>query len=240
MGVKPFYKHFKHNGVNGPNMATVYSDRGQGVRAPVVFYNRSNEAAAQLKPGDFDWKRDLRGRRALVPQRRHLRGALGDHGGSDHRRHAGGQGGRRGGLVRPELPRQAVEHLGRRRTGGGGARPHREERGRAGRQRRGSAEGAGHSGAGSGRELEARPERVLRHDRQGGQETPAGEDGGHHAARGALHQPAQLGRGGVDRRADLHVRRRRTGCVRPRGRRRRVRRGLLLRPAHRRSAGGSA
>jgi len=56
MGVRPFYKQFKHNGVNGPNMATVYSDRGQGVRAPVVFYNRSNEAAAQLKPGDFDWK----------------------------------------------------------------------------------------------------------------------------------------------------------------------------------------
>jgi len=56
MGVKPFYKRFEHNGVNGPNMATVYSDRGQGVRAPVVFYNRSNEAAARLKPGDFDWK----------------------------------------------------------------------------------------------------------------------------------------------------------------------------------------
>jgi 2-dehydro-3-deoxygluconokinase len=55
MGVRPFYKRFEHNGVNGPNMATVYSDRGQGVRAPVVFYNRSNEAAAQLKPGDFDW-----------------------------------------------------------------------------------------------------------------------------------------------------------------------------------------
>jgi 2-dehydro-3-deoxygluconokinase len=55
MGVKPFYKRFKHNGVNGPNMATVYSDRGHGVRPPVVFYNRSNEAAAQLKPGDFDW-----------------------------------------------------------------------------------------------------------------------------------------------------------------------------------------
>ena len=55
MGVKPFYKRFQHNGVTGPNMATVYCDRGQGVRAPVVFYNRSNEAAAQLKPGDFDW-----------------------------------------------------------------------------------------------------------------------------------------------------------------------------------------
>src|SRR6266496_3963823 len=56
MGVKPFYKRFPHDGVLGPNMATVYSDRGQGVRAPVVFYNRSNEAAARLKPGDFDWK----------------------------------------------------------------------------------------------------------------------------------------------------------------------------------------
>jgi len=56
MGIKPFYKTFKHNGVNGPNMATIYSDRGYGMRAPVVFYNRANEAAAQLKPGDFDWE----------------------------------------------------------------------------------------------------------------------------------------------------------------------------------------
>jgi 2-dehydro-3-deoxygluconokinase len=55
MGVRPFYKRFEHNGVTGPNMAAVYSDRGHGVRAPVVFYNRCNEAAAQLKPGDFDW-----------------------------------------------------------------------------------------------------------------------------------------------------------------------------------------
>src|SRR2546428_5354232 len=56
MGVKPFYKRFEHDGVTGPNIATVYSDRGYGVRAPIVFYNRSNEAAAQLRPGDFDWK----------------------------------------------------------------------------------------------------------------------------------------------------------------------------------------
>jgi 2-dehydro-3-deoxygluconokinase len=55
MGVKPFYKKFKHNGVNGPNMATVYSDQGHGVRPPVVFYNRSNEAGSLLKPGDFNW-----------------------------------------------------------------------------------------------------------------------------------------------------------------------------------------
>jgi 2-dehydro-3-deoxygluconokinase len=55
MGVKGVYRRFAHNGVNGPNMATVYSDRGYGVRGPVVFYSRCNEAAAQLKPGDFDW-----------------------------------------------------------------------------------------------------------------------------------------------------------------------------------------
>ena len=55
MGVTPFYKHFEHDGVRGPNIATVYSDRGAGVRAPVVFYNRCNEAGSLLKPGDFDW-----------------------------------------------------------------------------------------------------------------------------------------------------------------------------------------
>ncbi|MCS6953254.1 MAG: sugar kinase [Bryobacterales bacterium] len=61
MGVRGIYKRFAHDGVRGPNMATVYSDRGYGVRAPVVFYNRSNEAAALLQPGDFDWKQIFAG-----------------------------------------------------------------------------------------------------------------------------------------------------------------------------------
>jgi 2-dehydro-3-deoxygluconokinase len=61
MGVKPFYKWYEHNGVTGPNIATVYSDRGHGIRPPVVFYNRANEAAALLKPGDFDWDEIFRG-----------------------------------------------------------------------------------------------------------------------------------------------------------------------------------
>lgn len=55
MNVTGLYRHFKHDGVRGPNLAQVWSDRGHGVRAPVVFYNRANEAAALLKPGDFDW-----------------------------------------------------------------------------------------------------------------------------------------------------------------------------------------
>lgn len=55
MGVRRIYKRFAHDGVTGPNMATVYSDQGHGLRPPVVFYNRCNEAAARLAPGDFDW-----------------------------------------------------------------------------------------------------------------------------------------------------------------------------------------
>jgi len=55
MGVTPFYKMFTHDGVRGPNIAAVYSDRGFGVRGPIVYYNRSSEAGALLKPGDFDW-----------------------------------------------------------------------------------------------------------------------------------------------------------------------------------------
>ena len=33
MGVRPFYKRSAHDGVTGPNIATVFSDRGHGVRA---------------------------------------------------------------------------------------------------------------------------------------------------------------------------------------------------------------
>jgi 2-dehydro-3-deoxygluconokinase len=61
MGVTGFYRRFAHDGVRGPNIATVYGDRGYGVRPPVVFYNRANEAAALLEPGDFDWPAIFRG-----------------------------------------------------------------------------------------------------------------------------------------------------------------------------------
>ncbi|TFG85180.1 MAG: sugar kinase [Spirochaetales bacterium] len=56
-GVEGIYVRFVHDGVRGPNMATVWSDRGMGPRAPIVFYNRANEAAALLSPGSFAWER---------------------------------------------------------------------------------------------------------------------------------------------------------------------------------------
>ncbi len=139
MGINPFYKHFNHNGVNGPNMATVYSDRGFGVRAPVVFYNRANEAAAQLKPGDFDWSTIF----AEGVRWFHSGGifaALSDtHRRGDHRGHASRQSCRCRDFLRPELPRQVVEYLGRTGTRPGGHSPHRGERGCAGGQRGRSA-----------------------------------------------------------------------------------------------------
>lgn len=55
MGVTAIFRRFSNDGVRGPNIAIVYSDKGHGVRAPVVSYNRANEAGAMLKPGDFNW-----------------------------------------------------------------------------------------------------------------------------------------------------------------------------------------
>ena len=189
MGVKPFYKHFKHDGVTGPNMATVYSDRGYGVRAPVVFYNRANEAAALLKPGDFDWKAIFgAGVRwfhsggifaALSPTTAELI-------------IEGMQAAKAAGAVvsfDSELPRETVEHLGRPRARRGGDRPHRRERRCAGGQRGGPANGPGHSRPGSGRQIQARPQRLLRHDRPRGGATSANQNRGHHPARSALDQP---------------------------------------------------
>jgi 2-dehydro-3-deoxygluconokinase len=55
-GVIGLYKWFPYDGVHGPRMANTYSDRGIGVRAPEVWYDRANEAGALLSPGDFDWR----------------------------------------------------------------------------------------------------------------------------------------------------------------------------------------
>jgi 2-dehydro-3-deoxygluconokinase len=54
-GVEGHFKWFAYDGVGNPRIANTYSDRGLGVRAPEVWYDRANEAAARLKPGDFDW-----------------------------------------------------------------------------------------------------------------------------------------------------------------------------------------
>ena len=225
MGVKPFYKHFKHNGVNGPNMATVYSDRGQGVRAPGgVLQPLATRPAAQLKPGDFDWKAIFAGGVRWF----HSGGifaALSETTGEviiEGMKAAKAAGA----VISFDLNYRAKlwNIWGGHERAAGGHRAHRRERGRAGRQRRGPADGPGHPGPGSGRQVQARPERLLRDDRQGRQEVSAGQDRRHHPARGAFDQPAQLGRGGLDRRQDLRRADLRAGRARPRRRRRRLRR----------------
>ncbi len=104
MGVRPIYKRFEHNGATGPNMATVYSDRGAGVRPPVVFYNRANEAGAMLKPGDFNWKTICARWRALGALGRNLCSLVINHCAAGCRNDEDGQGSRCSDFVRLELP----------------------------------------------------------------------------------------------------------------------------------------
>ena len=200
MGVVPFYKMFQHDGAWGPNMATVYSDRGHGVRAPIVFYNRSNEAAAQLKPGDFDWNAIFgSGVRwfhsgGIFASLSETAAELIIEGMKAAKAH--------GAVVSFDLNYReklwgasgGVEARGR--GPGSDRRACRRPR----RQRGGSAEGPGHPRPGGHGEVGARSDHVHRHDRARRRALPADEGGGDDAARGALDQSPQLGGGRVDQR----------------------------------------
>jgi len=64
-GLQAILSTVEHNGVNGPNKA-VYSDRGHGVRAPVVFYNGANERRTAETAPQTRMMRSLRRGRARV------------------------------------------------------------------------------------------------------------------------------------------------------------------------------
>ncbi len=104
---------------------------------------------------------------------------------------------RRRRVVRPELPREALE-------ASGGATSARSQCSAGSSStstcssatRRTCRKGLGIAGPGGGRRLEARSEHVLRHDRPRGRAVPADQGRRHDAARGALDQPAHVGRGG--------------------------------------------
>ena len=165
MGVQPFYKRFEHDGVTGPNMATVYSDRGYGVRPPVVFYNRANEAAARLKPGDFDWSAIFAG------------GVRWFHSGGIFAALSPTSGdliieGMRaakaaGAVISFDLNfREKLWNIsGGKDRAARVIRRHRRKRRCAGRERRRFAEGPGRVRPRGGLEIRTRPQRVYRHDR---------------------------------------------------------------------------
>ena len=194
MGVRPFYKHFKHDGVTGPNMATVYSDRGLGVRAPVVFYNRSNEAAALLKPGDFDWKAIFAGGVRWFHSGGIFAALSPDHRRTGHRNDEGRQGSRRRHFLRSQLPREALEDSRRRYAR---RRDHRAASSRTSMCwsatkrtcRRASAFPAPKSHAKSKLDPSAffgMMDNVVK-------KLPARQDRRHHPARSPLHQPPLAG-----------------------------------------------
>ena len=174
------------------------------MRAPVVFYNRCNEAAAQLKPGDFDWKSIMAG------------GVRWFHSGGIFA------------ALSPTTPELVIEGMKAAKAAGavvsfdlnfraklwqisGGLERRSEtlrrivrQRRCARRQRRRFAERARPQRAGSRSEAQARSDRVLRHDGPGGQGAAEHQSRRHDAARSAFDQPARLERGRLDRRQDLH------------------------------------
>ena len=158
MGVQPYYKMFVHDGVRGPNMAAVYSDRGFGVRGPIVYYNRSNEAASLLKRGDFDWAGLFGAGVSWVYIALETFGS--DRGGDGVR-----AGARRDRFVRFELSRKALAGGRRRQSRPRCPHAHRRARRRPCRERRGPAEGTWDAGSAGRRRLEARSECVRWHDR---------------------------------------------------------------------------
>ena len=168
MGVTPFYKRFKHDGVARPEHGDGLQRSRPRRACAVVFYNRCNEAAALLKPGDFDWKAIF----AAGVRWFHSGGIFaalsettaeliieGD---------AGGQGGRRRSSrststtarscgAPPAAPTRAVAVLGRIVEHVDVLVGNEED----------LQKGLGIPGPEVAADVQARPERVLRHDRQG-------------------------------------------------------------------------
>ena len=75
MGVKPFYKQFEHDGVTGPNMATVYSDRGLGAGDGGAAVLQAFQARWRPRTEHGDgvqrsWSGRARSGRVLQPQQR--------------------------------------------------------------------------------------------------------------------------------------------------------------------------
>ena len=94
-GVTPFYKFFEHDGVRGPNIATVYSDRGAGVRAAGGLLQPGQRGRRDAQAGRFRLGPAVCAGRALVSFGGHFRVAFRDDRALDHRGNAGGPGRRR-------------------------------------------------------------------------------------------------------------------------------------------------
>ena len=87
-----------------------FTERGFGVRAAVGCSDRGHTAASQMKPGDVDWDRIFGQEGARwFHTGGHLRRPLRDDAPRGEGGHGGGQEARHDRLLRPQLPRVAVE-----------------------------------------------------------------------------------------------------------------------------------
>ena len=77
-GVTPFYKFFEHDGVRGPNIATVYSDRGCRRSAAGGFLQSVERGRCHAQAGRLRLGAAVRPGCALVPFGGHFRVAFRD------------------------------------------------------------------------------------------------------------------------------------------------------------------
>ena len=172
------------------------------MRAPVVFYNRCNEAAGQLKPGDFNWKA-IFGQGVRWFHSGGIFAALSETTGEliiEAMKAAKAAGA----VTSFDLNyRQKLWDIwgghdqGRRSAGAASSKNvdvlvgNEED----------LQKGLGIEGQDVESQVEARSERVLRGDRKGREEIPERQSRRDHAAGSAFHQPPHLGRGRLDRTA---------------------------------------
>ena len=195
IGVRPFYKQFKHDGVRGPEhrhgvqrprprragAGGVLQPRQRSRRAAQAgrlrLGRRSSPAACAGSTRAASSRRSRRRRRELIIE------------GMQAAKAAGAVT-----LVRPQLPRQAVGRLGGGAKGQEVFRSIVAQRRRADRQRGRPADGPRHRRARSGgHSVEARPRALLHDDRPRARGIPQRQAGRHDAPRSALDQPPRLG-----------------------------------------------
>ena len=181
----------------GPRGAELHRDEASACAPPSAAPTAAYSAASQLKPGDIDWKQlfEEEGVRWF-----HCGGIFAALSATTadvaiEAMEAAKEAGTID-LLRPELPRLALEVAGRHRPRRRGQPQDRLARRRDDRQRGGLHRGAGLRGPGRGRaHLEARPGELQEDDRRGRSDVSQLQGRGHHAAQRQDRHDQRLGRG---------------------------------------------
>ena len=236
MGVRGFFKHCRHDGATGPNIATVYSDRGYGRSgAGRLLQPVERSRCPPQTRGDIDWKKIFAGGVRWF----HTGGIFAALSATTPEVILEGDAGRQGRwggrVVRSQLSRSFGESsrgLDSRaiKRPCGGSSPKSRSTSSSATKKKAFQKGLGIQGPEVAAKVEARFDGVFRDDRPGRQATPAKSKASRPRFARCTRRTATAGarwRGSTEQwRHRAHLRARR---ARSRGRGRRLRRGHDLR-----------